>query len=182
MTPRIQENNDLHLLVYNKYHSGCRWTATWRGAAGEVQKRPGHGSFYPCVELRCTTLLAHKCGPPAWSSPKPVPWDSHRSFLNHGRHDQPWTELSTPLFSLMMGRSLKVPRFLSWFDLFGHQPAYRRPPRVSSLIRKILCDSGIWARNQRQRTDIYIYYYVTLLKDQYCWLIWTQRIQRMQST
>lgn len=135
------------------------------------------------VELRCTTLLAHKCTHQLEVPQSLYLWDSHCSFLNHGRRDQPWTELSTA--SVLSGwweMSLKVPRFLSWFSFW--RPARIQEATQSLLIRseRYSGDSGIWARNQRQRTDIYIYYYVTLLKDQCCWLIWTQRIQRMQST
>lgn len=135
------------------------------------------------VELRCTTLLAHKCTHQLEVPQSLYLWDSHGSFINYGRCDQSWTELSTP--SVLSGWcevSLKVPRFLSWFDLFGHQPAYRRPPRVSSSDQKDTLVTQEFEPGTRGREQIYIYYYVTLLKNQCCWLIWTQRIQRMQST
>ena len=136
------------------------------------------------VELRCTTLLAHKCTHQLEVPQSLYLWDSHRSFLNHGRHDQPWTELSTPLFSLDDGtRAWKFQDSYHGLIFLATSPHTGGHPESPHQIRKILW----WLRNLSQEPEaenryIYIYYYVTLLKDQCCWLIWTQRIQRMQST
>lgn len=183
MTPRIQENNDLHLLVYNKYHSGCRWTATWREAAGWGPEGPGRGASIP-VELRCTTLLAHKCTHQLEVPQSLYLWDSHR------RSSGPWqawstmNQLSTP--SVLSGWWDAEPESSKTFIMvwsLATSPHTGGHPESPHQIRKILW----WLRNLSQEPEaenryIYIYYYVTLLKDQCCWLIWTQRIQRMQST